>query len=185
MGPTPWKSIGSPSPFLRVWMRKDGHVIARGWNMVLCSGGEMMGTLKGWLRRSFGFACGGLIGLRDVLGWWREYCCGSCGLISPCWIQVLGGGCIWGKRRMTTVPWSLSCRLAYRPWTWPWQWRIYMSGFRCPRVWNPICLCQCLRRYFVRRSEGRLKWTREASRQSCECRWMNWWRFRNMTECVG
>ena len=37
--------------------------------MVLCSGGEMMGPLKGWLRRSFDFVCGGLLGLRDVLGW--------------------------------------------------------------------------------------------------------------------
>ena len=36
--------------------------------MVLCSGGEMIGPLKFFLRRNFGFAYGGLLGLPDVSG---------------------------------------------------------------------------------------------------------------------
>ena len=184
MGPTPRKISRIAVAVPTIWMREDRHFSARSWKLVLCSSGEMMGPLKGWLRRSFGFACRGLLGLRDVLGWWREYCCGSCGLTSPCWIRVLGIVCIWRKRRMTTVPWALSCRLAYCPWTWPWKRRIYLSGFRCPLAWNPISLCQCLRPYFGRRREGHFEWTRGSSCQSCKSRWMNWWRCRDMTECV-
>ena len=140
------------------------------------------GFIEGLVAKEF--RCGGLLGLRNVLGWWREYRCGSCGLISPCWIQVLGVGCIWGKRQMTTVPWALLYRLAYFPLTWPWQRRIHLSGFRCPWVWNPICLRRCLRCYFGRRREGHLDWTWGAFRRSCECRWMNLWRYRDMTECA-
>ena len=144
MGPTPQKILWIAVSVATCWMREDGHVSARGWRLVLCSDSEIMGPLKGWSRRSFYFACGGLLGLRDVLGWWRGYLCISCGLISPCWIRELGVGCIWGKRRINTVPWALSCRLMCWLWKWPWWRRIYLSVFRCPRVWNPICLCRCL-----------------------------------------
>ena len=44
------------------WMQEDGHVSTRGLKLVLCSGCEMMGPFKGWLRRSFGFCAGVFLG---------------------------------------------------------------------------------------------------------------------------